>query len=255
MCVSNLHGSETNAMLKGEEMQAAYAMDQLRSSHPIEVPVRNAIEADQVFDAISYRKGCAILRMLAAHMTPEVFLKGIGTYLKAHEYSNAKTSDLWHHLGKASGMDVAGLMENWVRKIGFPVVTVAEEPGQLTVKQNRFLSTGDVKPQEDETTWWIPLGLVSGDKGEEKVALNARDDVLRGIDDSFYKLNKDQNGFYLVNYPPTRLAKLGAAHAKLSNADKIGLIADAAALAKSGHGTTAGLLGVLEGFQGETEMK
>lgn len=44
-------------------------------------------------------------------------------------------------------------MDNWINKIGFPVLTVTEEPGKITVKQNRYLETGDVKPEEDETLW------------------------------------------------------------------------------------------------------
>jgi aminopeptidase N len=31
-------------------MQTAFALDALRSSHPIEVPVRDALDIDQIFD-------------------------------------------------------------------------------------------------------------------------------------------------------------------------------------------------------------
>ena len=41
-------------------------------------------------------------------------------------------------------------MHNWVLKIGYPVVTVEEKADSIVVRQNRFLSTGDVKPEEDE---------------------------------------------------------------------------------------------------------
>ena len=61
-------------------------MDSLRSSHPIEVPVGNALEIDQIFDAISYLKGSSVIRMLSAHLGQEVFLQGVSNYLKAHSY-------------------------------------------------------------------------------------------------------------------------------------------------------------------------
>ena len=77
--------------------------------------------------------------MLATHLGQDVFLKGVSNYLKAHAYGNAKTSDLWSALSQASGQDVNALMENWIRKIGFPVLTVAEEPGQIGIKQARVL--------------------------------------------------------------------------------------------------------------------
>lgn len=146
------------------------------------------------------------------------------------------------------------IKDPWIRKIGFPVVTVAEEPGQISVRQNRFLSSGDAKPEEDETTWWIPLGIKSDSETADvnSRALASKADTVRGVgQDSFYKINKDLSGFYRTNYPANRLAVLGQSLDRLSTEDKIGLIGDAAALAVSGEGTTAALLALLEGFKGE----
>ena len=235
-----------------ESMQSAMALDSLRSSHPIEVPVKNALEIDQIFDAISYLKGSSCIRMLANHLGVGVFLGGVSEYLKANAYGNAKTEDLWAALSKSSDKNVNAFMDLWIRKIGFPVLTVAEEPGQIGVRQSRFLSTGDVKAEEDETIWWIPLGF-KGTAETKPGALSTKEETLRGVDETFYKLNEDQYGFYRTNYPPARLTKLGKANAKLSVEDKIGLMADAAALAVAGHGTTAGLLAFVENFKDEKE--
>jgi len=133
------------------------------------------------------------------------------------------------------------------------VLAVAEEPGQIGVRQSRFLSTGDVKPEEDQTTWWIPLGLKTDPKDASAAtkALTAKQETLHDIDESFYKLNADQMGFYRTNYPPGRLAKLGSARNKLTVQDKIGLIGDAGALAVAGDGKTAGLLAFVQDFQDE----
>lgn len=131
-------------------------------------------------------------------------------------------------------------------------MTVAEEPGQISVRQSRFLTTGDVKPEEDETTWWIPLGLKSGAQTKSAgSALTVKEDTIRDVDDSFYKLNADQSGFYRTNYPPDRLMQLGHMRERLSTQDKIGLMGDATALAVAGDGTTAGLLTLLESFKDE----
>lgn len=234
----------------------AFQLDSLRTSHPIEVPVKNALEVDQIFDHISYLKGSSVIRMLAAHLGVETFLLGVSNYLKAHKYSNAKTNDLWSALSEASGKDVNAFMDPWIKKIGFPVVTVAEEPGQIGVKQSRFLSGGNVKPEEDETTWWIPLGLKAGSKTTDvtHASLESKQETLKGLgsDMDFYKLNADQTGFYRTNLPPARLTSLGGQLDKLSVQDKIGLIGDAAALAVSGEATTAGVLAFLEGFSKET---
>jgi aminopeptidase N len=236
-----------------EGMQMAFQLDSLRTSHPIEVPVRNALEVDQIFDHISYLKGSSVIRMLASHLGVETFLKGVSDYLKANTYGNAKTNDLWAALSKASGQDVNTFMDPWIKKIGFPVVTVAEEPGQISVKQSRFLSGGDVKPEEDETTWWIPMGLKTGPEATDakREALTAKEDTYRDIDTSFYKLNDGQTGFYRTNLPPQRLVELSKSLDKLSVTDKIGLIGDAGAMALAGEGKTSGLLSFLEAFPAE----
>jgi hypothetical protein len=67
-------------------VQSAFQLDSLRASHPIEVPVKNALEVDQIFDHISYLKGSSVIRMLSSHLGQETFLRGVANYLKAHAY-------------------------------------------------------------------------------------------------------------------------------------------------------------------------
>jgi aminopeptidase N len=213
---------------------------------------------DQIFDHISYLKGSSVIRMLSSHLGEKVFLQGVADYLKAHQYGNATTNDLWSALSKASGQDVNSFMDNWIRKIGFPIVTVAEEPGQIAVRQQRFLLAGDAKPEEDQTVWWIPLGLHSGSSASaaslhKTNALTQKEDTIRDVNDTFYQVNKNLTGFYRTNYPADRLKKLGEARQSLTVQDKIGLIGDAYANAVAGYGSTPGLLALIERFQDEGE--
>jgi puromycin-sensitive aminopeptidase len=48
-----------------DEFASAQRLDGLVNSHPIEVSVYVASEIDEIFDGISYSKGCAVIRMLA----------------------------------------------------------------------------------------------------------------------------------------------------------------------------------------------
>lgn len=241
-----------------DSVQQAFALDALRTSHPIEVPVYDGLEVDQIFDHISYLKGSSVIRMLSAHLGEKVFLQGVADYLKAHQYSNATTNDLWGALSKASGQDVNSFMDFWVRKIGFPVVTVTEKSGEIGLQQQRFLLAGNVKPEEDQTTWWIPLGLHSGDSASsasvhKTAALTKKEDVVSNINGSFYQINKNLTGFYRTNYPADRLKKLGEERHQLTVEDKIGLIGDAYANAIAGYGSTAGLLALVERFSDESD--
>jgi aminopeptidase N len=109
-----------------------------------------------------------------------------------------------------------------------------------------------VKPEEDQTIWWIPLSIRIGPRlaREKPQAFISKSDIIQGIED-FYKINKDQCGFYRTNYPSSHLARLGQSLDLLSTEDKIGLVADAAALAVSGDSATAAILALLEGFSEE----
>ena len=191
--------------------------------------------------------------MLSSYLTVNVFLQGVSSYLKMHAYGNASTNDLWSALSEVSGQNVEAFMTPWIKNVGFPVITVAEEPQQISVRQSRFLLTGDVKPEEDHTIWWVPLGLAQGQEtlAVRREQLMLKDATLRDIDDKFYKLNLKQTGFFRTNYPPGRLMKLGSRHSSLSTEDNIGLIGDSNALAIAGHGKTAGVLALIENFKDE----
>ncbi|KAK9245635.1 peptidase family M1-domain-containing protein [Lipomyces tetrasporus] len=244
------------AVFVSESLQGALNLDSLRQSHAIEVPVRSALDIDQIFDAISYLKGASSIRMISSHIGVKTFLKGVSNYLRQHAYGNATTKDLWDAVGKESGVDVNAIMNDWITKIGFPVVTVIESPAGVTLRQDRFLSSGDTTVDENQTSWWIPLGIYT-DGGSANAysgvsSFSSRETILAGLGpDDFYKLNRNQTGVYRVNYPPERLAKLGLAKDKLSITDKVGLIADASAMALAGLGSTTGLLGLLDGLRGE----
>ena len=45
-----------------------------------------------------------VLRMLAAHVGEEKFLKGVSIYLKKHLYGNATAEALWVGIQEATGM-------------------------------------------------------------------------------------------------------------------------------------------------------
>ncbi|CAN8103915.1 unnamed protein product [Discula destructiva] len=259
LAIDHLHPEwEVWPQFINEGFESALKLDGLRSSHPIQVLVRDALDVNQIFDAISYLKGCSVIRMLANHLGVNTFLKGVSIYLRKNAYGNAHTSELWDSLSEASGIDVPTLMKPWIEKIGFPVLTVAEEPGQISIKQSRFLSTGDVRfPEEDSTIWWAPLAFEGklGAEGVQSLALTSKEETIREVNDDFYVINKNAPAFYRVNYPPQRLQKLATQLDRLSTEDKIFITGSAADLAFSGYGTTPALLSFIEGLKDETHYR
>lgn len=238
-----------------DNLQQALSLDSLRSSHAIEVPVKRADEINQIFDAISYSKGSSVLRMISKYMGEDKFIQGIRDYIQKHAYGNTTTSDLWAALKAASGQPIDHVMDVWTKNVGFPVVTVTEKPDQgvISVKQNRFLRTGDVKPEEDQTIFPVVLGLKTKDGVDETLMLDSRERDVALKDQEFYKLNADHSGIYRTCYTPERLEKLGKAAKEglLTVEDRAGMIADAGTLAASGYQSTSGSLSLLKGFDSE----
>lgn len=74
-------------------------------------------EIDEIFDIISYSKGCSIIRMLASFLGNDAFKKGLNDYLNCHKYANAQTEDLWAALGRASGKPVKQMMDHWTKQV------------------------------------------------------------------------------------------------------------------------------------------
>ena len=130
-----------------DTMVPALGMDALEHSHPIEMPLHHASDISQFFDKITYCKGAAVINMLHKYIGPEKFKIGVQNYMDFFAYGNATTEDLWRFFSDASCIDVASLMNNWIRELGFPVLrvtyskTVTEEgicTAILKFKQERF---------------------------------------------------------------------------------------------------------------------
>lgn len=236
-----------------DNLAQALGLDGLRNSHPIEVPVKRVAEINQIFDSISYAKGSSILRMVSKYLGEDVFIKGVRAYLAKHAFSNTQTTDLWAALSEASGKNVEEAMATWTKKIGYPVITVTEDGNKIHLKQNRYLKTADVKPEEDETLWQIFVGLKTKDGVNEDIMFNTREHTLTLDDPSFFKINADSAAVYRTNYSPERLKKLGEAAKSglLSVEDRAGILGDAGALATSGYQKTSALLDLVSGFKDE----
>ena len=129
-----------------QDTNSGLSLDGLKNSHPIEVSVGNPAEIGELFDAISYNKGGAVLRMLESFLGEEIFRRGIYNYLSAHSYGNARTEDLWAGLESASGQPVTRVMNTWIKQPGYPVLDVEVSRNtqgiSLSLSQRRFLYDG-----------------------------------------------------------------------------------------------------------------
>ncbi|HEY0094018.1 MAG TPA: M1 family metallopeptidase, partial [Archangium sp.] len=135
---------------------AALHLDALRSTHPIRGEVRNANEAGESFDLITYEKGGAELRMIEGFLGEEAFREGMRQYMRKHARANAVADDLWRALANASSQPVLELANAWIGQNGYPLVTVGVDGRKVTLSQRRFYSEPGVSSGE---RWPVPMVL------------------------------------------------------------------------------------------------
>lgn len=251
------------------DVDRAMEDDAMASSLPVRRPVRDDREAFASFDAITYQKGMAFIRMLEQWLGPEVFRDGLRRYMAAHAMGNTTTADLWHHLEAASGRPVADIADRWVRRRGMPVVSVASrcEGGRLQVAlgQSRFAlgappdkTVRRVKPQApDHDLWPIPLTL---GRYDAQGGLTERRSVFlreaEGVETfegcgGLVKANVEGAGYYRSRPSPADAARLTAAFATLPETDRLNLMTDTWALVLAGQSPASDWLRLVERLGGE----
>lgn len=199
------------------EMTGGLSLDSLKSSHPIDVPVKSPSDVRQIFDEISYNKGGCVLMMLENFIGEDNFRKGLHGYLKKHEYANATTEDLWNSLGSISRQPVRQMMNTWVRQIGYPVIETEVKDSKLRLSQKRFLLESNGKTKQGN--WIIPLSVRMGNKVVTKLM---KGPISISYNEDWFKVNDGQKGFFRVKYDQTALNSLGRLieEKSISNVDR-----------------------------------
>lgn len=158
-------------------------------------------------------------------------------------------------LGEASGDDIVTNIKPWIQKIGHPVLTITQENGQVTLRQSRFLAVDDIKPEEDETIWWIPLGfhgLSDNEAPAISAALSEKQKTVTLPEELIYLFNNSGTGFYRIEYPQGHLPKVGQKLNELNAVQKLTILNSTSALAFSGSGSVVSLLEFTQAFAEET---
>jgi aminopeptidase N len=233
---------------------AGKSLDSLRSSHPVEVTVRDPNEVDQIFDAISYNKGGSVLRMLERAVGEDAFQRGIQKFLASRAYACATTDDLWAALGEGTGVDVSGMMNGWTRRTGLPAVIVRREGGRLKLRQERFFLDRDPdRPAEDPTLWEVPLPTLDASGRASVLRLAEREAQVDAPAADWIKVNAGQAGFYLAHYDDAGWRALAKAVESLSlgTMDRYGLQEDAYSLMRAGYLSVPGYLNLAGAFSRE----
>ncbi|WP_256788560.1 aminopeptidase N [Frankia sp. AvcI1] len=160
-----------------------YAADQRPSTHPVApADVDDTALALLNFDGISYAKGASVLRQLVAWVGDEAFLTGLRAYFTRNAYGNATLADLLAALTEASGRDLTGWAELWLRREQVntlrPQVTVDAQDRyeQVTVVQTAPAAYPTLRPHR------LGIGIYGPADGHADGADAAPIELLRRVE-------------------------------------------------------------------------
>jgi puromycin-sensitive aminopeptidase len=242
----------------GHSRASAFDLDALTSTHAIYTDVKNAAEATESFDLITYEKGASVIRMLERYLGPEKFRAGVRDYIRAHAYGNTVADDLWRALERHAGDDVARVVRPWIERPGFPVVAVKRDDKQLVLEQERFSAAG---PHQDKTEPWpVPMVFRELKKSKartERFLLKTRTASVAlkggaGAAPVIYA-NADEGGFYHPLYDAPTFAGLLQNLERLDAAERLGLITHTFALTNAGYMPLGCMIDLALALQGERD--
>lgn len=182
-----------------------------------------------------------MLRMIEQYVGPERFRDGVRRYLRAHQFSNTDTSDLWQAIGEAtSDASVLPMMDSWVFQGGVPVVEVSQHDDTAVLSQRRFLLLDDGGAAEPP--WVIPIHIrflneTSADSpspaglvlGAQPVRLPAP-----AAGSGSLVANAGGRGYYRTRYDAACFGGLLASFSRLDGREQLTLASDTWALALAG---------------------
>jgi aminopeptidase N len=234
------------------QKQFAMALDARRTSHPIQQPVANESEAMIAFDAITYNKGQALIRMLENYLGEAAFRDGIRAYMAAHAYGNTTTADLWRALERVGHKPVTEIAASFTEQDGVPLILAEAacdgDKQRLTLRQDRFVVAPSRTAALPARNWQIPVavGKVGSARPADVLLLRGSTDIAAGSCGEAIKVNLGDIGYYRVAYGPASAAALAKAMPQMSPTDRVSFLADSWAMVQAGRAEPSSYLALIE---------
>ena len=246
------------------EKENAMGVDARVTSRPIRRDIPNEKLIDSAFDAITYTKGAAIIRMMEAYVGEEHFRDGMRLYMKENAYANAVTADLWAAVNtalekaqKKLPVPLAEIANDFTNYPGIPLISLESrcEGGAsvVTLKQGRF---GIHNPNAEPRIWRVPVSIGRpGDAEPQTIVVEATPVEVRfaGCDEPI-KANIGDVGYFRVDYAPEAAKTLIANFSRFPPADRVNLLSDAWAMVQAGRAEPSRFLDFTRQLQGETDF-
>ena len=236
--------------------EQAMGVDAHPTTHPIQQVIADESQASSAFDQISYQKGEQIIRMIEDWIGPDNFRAGMRDYMKAHQYGNATSADLWAALGHAAGRDVGAVAAGFTEQPGVPLVLVSRDcangQGTVTLTEDRF-TINDPNPKK--LTWTIPVTLgAPGAKSTQVLLTGTPATIKLPSCDAPLKANLGEDGYFRTQYDQASLKPLIAHFSAFGAADRANLLGDQFAMFQAGRAPLGTYLDMLPQLKSETNI-
>lgn len=242
-----------------QQKQVPLGVDALDNTRPIQAEVANPAQIESMFDALTYEKGAACLRMIEQFLGEGPFQQGIRRYIKKYQFQNATAAQLWGELDTASGQPVSRIAQDWFTQPGFPLITVRAPDNDirnLVIDQRRFRASGIAEANSE--CWTVPLTIRYNTGGNTRFHRTLLKDLTTALSlpgegklDWVYA-NAGESGFLRADYDPDlRRALESVAAQVLEPAERIGLLNHFWALSLSSDLSITEFMEMLSHFRGD----
>ena len=148
---------------------SAMALDSLSTTRAIREPILDTKNVRSAYDAITYRKGMAVIAMVDAYFGADVFRPAMGQFLAARTNGVTNSRDFFEFLRQELGQkDMARVFQAYVVKPGMPVVRIerhctAAGKTTLGLRQKRYSPLAQSVSGDD--IWPIPMCFKGSKRG------------------------------------------------------------------------------------------
>ena len=221
-----------------EGRERAMRLDSGDGSHPVITPIHDVFAASDAFDAITYEKGEAVVRMLERYVGEDAFRAGIRNYMARYAYGNTTTDQLWTELERVSPRPVTRVAHDFTLRSGVPMIEADARPAGLHLSQSRFAAG----PAQATGVWLTPVRVASPDAPNAWTGLVSRDHGVDAPAPADAVVNAGQGGYFRTRYAPQLRVRLTHDFGRLDPIDQIGLLYDTRAIGESGLGPMSDFL-------------
>jgi aminopeptidase N len=215
--------------------EQAMQLDSLQTTHPIVQHLTTVEQISQAFDAITYRKGEAVITMLEDYVGETAWRDGVRAYIARHRLANTQTDDLWGEVEQAARRPITAIAHDFTLQPGVPLIRVASGAcvrgrTEVAVQQGQFSRDNP----NGQGRWRVPvIAAAGGREARPLIEGGAGRFTVPGCGTLI--VNYGQAGYYRTLYAPVLLAGITRNYPRLRPIDQIGLLADNWALGLAGY--------------------